>query len=356
MIAQLEPETGLRLAPWPGLELVAPSEHPEASSLFLEVAASIGGQLCRDALWAEGRCAWMGQWVHPSAGRSRTCHKVFGPDLYLGSAGVALFLARLAAKTGETTYRRTASAALWRSLETADSIEPASRPSLYTGWTGLALAGLTIAEVLEEEAFRTPSLELVRSVTSMPRENWDVLGGVAGAIPALLRIHDTYEGYRELGEETLLLQAVELGDHLLERAILSDEGLSWGDHEMGVNPRRAEEGGSFGNLTGFSHGAGGVGWALAELYAVTGEDRFREAASEAFRYERHWYDEAKKNWMDLRDPAVLGDRHREAHLHEGLVPWRWRGGPLPAEGLADSRGRDPARRSGNRRRDLPHGP
>ena len=306
MIEQLESTTGLRLAPWPGLELEAPAERPEVGSLFLDVAASIGGQLCRDALWAEGRCAWMGQWVHPGAGRSRTCHTVFGPDLYLGSAGVGLFLARLAAHTGEKIVRRTASAALWRSLESAERIEPVSRPSLYSGWTGLALAGLAVAEALDEEALRGPSLELVRDVTSMPREQWDLLGGVAGAIPTLLRIHDTYDGHMELGAETLIDQALELGDHLLERAIRSDQGLSWGDVATGVSTERVEHGGPFGNLTGFSHGAGGVGWALAELYATTGEKRFAEAASEAFRYERHWYDTAKQNWLDLRDPAVLG--------------------------------------------------
>jgi lantibiotic modifying enzyme len=257
----------------------------------------------------------MGQWVHPSAGRTRLCHTVFGPDLYLGSGGVALFLAHLAARTGDAVFRRTALAALWRSLDTAELVAPASRPSLYSGWTGLALAGVTVAEALGEEGLRAPSLELVRDVTSLPREEWDLLGGVAGAIPALLRLHDTHEGYRELGSDTLVVQAVELGDHLLEQAVQSDEGLSWGPVATGVSVNRDD--GPFGNLTGFSHGAGGVGWALAELHASTGEDRFAEAAREAFRYERHWYDAERKNWCDLRDPAVLGTGAEEPTCMRG---------------------------------------
>jgi lantibiotic modifying enzyme len=82
--------------------------------------------------------------------------------------------------------------------------------------------------------------------------------------------------------------------------------MSWGPVATGVGHHRATEGGPFGNLAGFSHGAGGVGWALTELFAATGEPRFREAVAEAFRYERHWYDEERRNWGDLRDPAVMG--------------------------------------------------
>lgn len=301
---------GLRLAPWPGLGAEIPSERPEVGPVFLNVASAIGGKLCRDALWAEERCAWMGEWVRPAAGKVRPCHMVFGPDLYLGSSGIALFLARLAAKTGERVLRRTASAAMWRSLDTANQVAPVSRLSLFNGWTGLALAGLAVAEALGEEQLRTPSLALVRDVLSLEREEWDLLSGVSGAIPALLRIHDMYGGGADhsaaLSSDLLVQQAIELGDHLLDRAVRSDEGMSWGAVTAGVHHSHAREGGPFGNLTGFSHGASGVGWAMTELFDATGETRFREAASEAFRYERHWYDEARRNWLDLRDPVELG--------------------------------------------------
>ena len=41
------------------------------------------------------------------------------------------------------------------------------------------------------------------------------------------------------------------------------------------------------NLTGFSHGAAGIGYALLELYAITKELKFLMAAENAFSYENH---------------------------------------------------------------------
>jgi lantibiotic modifying enzyme len=55
------------------------------------------------------------------------------------------------------------------------------------------------------------------------------------------------------------------------------------------------------NLTGFGHGAAGVGYALLELFHATGDSKYRRAAESAFAYERHWYDPSQQNWPDLRE-------------------------------------------------------
>src|SRR5581483_2271946 len=77
-----------------------------------------------------------------------------------------------------------------------------------------------------------------------------------------------------------------------------DEGWSW-----------RTVGGMRRNLTGFSHGTAGIGWALLELWSATGEERFRGGALEAFRYERSLFDAEQRNWPDYREeetryPAV----------------------------------------------------
>jgi lantibiotic modifying enzyme len=56
-------------------------------------------------------------------------------------------------------------------------------------------------------------------------------------------------------------------------------------------------------LTGFSHGASGIGFALLRLFSATGEVRYRDAAIDAFRYERTQFDSAEGNWYDLRKNA-----------------------------------------------------
>ena len=54
------------------------------------------------------------------------------------------------------------------------------------------------------------------------------------------------------------------------------------------------------NLLGFSHGAGGIAWALLELAHVTGEARYAATAQAALRYERRWYSPEHGSWPDFR--------------------------------------------------------
>jgi lantibiotic modifying enzyme len=58
------------------------------------------------------------------------------------------------------------------------------------------------------------------------------------------------------------------------------------------------------NLTGFSHGAAGAGYALLALFHATGDAQYREAAMLAFQYERHWFDPTVGNWPDFRGDPV----------------------------------------------------
>jgi lantibiotic modifying enzyme len=170
------------------------------------------------------------------------------------------------------------------------------RLGLYTGWLGISLAALRVADLLEEDWPREPAVALVNSLAAgeVDTGNEDLLAGCAGAIVALLVLRE-----RHIEDDSLAALATRLGDHLINVAVRDERGWSWGRlHEPGS--------GAFGNLAGYSHGAGGIGWALVELYAATGEGRFRDAGEEAFRYERSWFDPERGNWPDLRDPELSG--------------------------------------------------
>ena len=88
----------------------------------------------------------------------------------------------------------------------------------------------------------------------------------------------------------LVGDAVAGGERLLATATVTPHGWSWAAPEA---PRRR-------HLCGLSHGAGGIGWALLELYAATGDERFRAGAEGAFAYERSWLDRETGTWPDLR--------------------------------------------------------
>jgi lantibiotic modifying enzyme len=278
--------TGVSLAPPAGSE----------RALFVQTAAALGAQLCRDALWAGGLCNWIGFSMESLGGQWRQVHRAYGGDLYSGTSGIALFLARLHAATGERVFARTAMGAIRQSLEHgAQEIEPLARVGAYSGCVGLGEAALQIAALLDAEPLREPAFALLAEAADAELgRHLDVVAGCAGAIPLLLRAHTGHGG-----PAFLINAAVRLGDHLLATAARSDVGWSWG--EFGAPGARLK-----GNLTGYSHGAGGIGWSLLELGAATGETRFCDAGKEAFRYERHWFDATHGNWPDLREPELSG--------------------------------------------------
>ena len=60
---------------------------------YFETAERIGGRLCRDAQWHQGRCNGTADFLDSDS----VAHGALGPDLYDGASGIALFLWRLAA-------------------------------------------------------------------------------------------------------------------------------------------------------------------------------------------------------------------------------------------------------------------
>jgi lantibiotic modifying enzyme len=234
--------------------------------------------------------------MEPLGGRWQQVHKVFGPDFYGGTSGIALALATLYQETSERVFKRTALGAIHHALAQSEEIAPVGRVGLYSGWFGISLAALKVASLLDDDALRAPALRLVESLMSSEVDltNEDVLAGCAGAIAALLMLREQFDE-----DDALIEFATRLGDHLIETAVKAESGWSWGELYK-------PESGAFGNMTGYSHGAGGIGWALLELYNATDEARFLEAGEAAFKYERHWFNPANGNWPDLRAPEISG--------------------------------------------------
>jgi type 2 lantibiotic biosynthesis protein LanM len=233
---------------------------------YLEIAERIGARLCRDAIWYQGRTNWTSDFLDGEA----VAHGALGPELYSGTSGIGLFLWRLAEVTGERIFRVTAEAALRQALDRM----PVSGCGFYSGGLGIFYAAAEIRQEFDEDI-------VLRQAEPNPMQ-LDLIDGSAGAIAVLLNLH------ARTRSTPLLEAAVRHADLLLREASRTEDGWSW-------RTIRASQ-----NLTGFSHGASGIAWALIELHRVTGEHRFREAALEAFRYERNCFNPAEQNWPDFR--------------------------------------------------------
>ena len=94
---------------------------------FLQAADRIGHRLCRDALWSEGRCTWLGWAMEAHNGAWRTAYQPASGVLYEGSAGIGLFLAHLFRFTGEPKNHCPKSAALIAASQSSAGFTRASR-------------------------------------------------------------------------------------------------------------------------------------------------------------------------------------------------------------------------------------
>jgi lantibiotic modifying enzyme len=269
---------------------------------FLATASAIGRRIVDAAVWHRGRCTWMGAAADPKQ-RWPLEYRALGPSPYDGTAGVGLFLAQLAAVTGEQPARRTAVGAFRHALERAGPLPRADREGFHTGVAGVALAAARAATWMNEPLLEANARALITEaeLPSCAARCPDVVMGSAGSVIGLLALADALEDPR------LVERAGAAGVDLLAHATVTSRGWSWASpgHRY---PR---------HLCGLSHGAGGIGWALAELFGATRDDRFRVGATGAFAYERSWLDADSGRWPDLRFPVRRRGEPNRASLATG---------------------------------------
>lgn len=294
------------------------------SEPFLDEARAIGDDLVARAVWHRDRCSWLARPVLGKDGAPALVPTLapLGPSVYGGTAGIGLFLARLASFTDDAQHKRVAAGALRHAAHHAILGGPgapggangaSARFGYYGGALGIAWALHEAGERFADAPLARESRRLVRALAhhrDEPRQH-DLTYGAAGAIPTLLAL-----ARRGVPEAEPLARI--LGEGLLAAAEPSGDALSW--------PLPPVTGLSFPrHLAGMSHGASGIALGLAHLHHATGEARWRDAALAAFRYERAAFDPEARTWGDLRRPFGPDGRPR--------VQGRWCHG-APGIGMA----------------------
>lgn len=259
-----------------------PSKTMTNRSDWMAAAEKIGARIVAEAMWYRNRCQWIGAEPIPQGGVGAIDYRTLPAGLYSGTAGVALFLAELASRTGDGDARRTALGAIRQALGKSNG-----EVGLYPGATGIALAAGRIGALLGDDWLSERADTLARRVLRravVPREH-DLMYGTAGRIVGAFALESLLDVPAGRATERY-------GQALLRSAERSAEGCSW----PGQDTRWTQ------NLTGLSHGAAGVAQALALLWQRTGDDQYRTAAVEAIAYEQKHFDPTLGNWADLRPP------------------------------------------------------
>lgn len=264
----------------------APPSPDELIAAALDIAAEIRERAIRDP---DGSLAWIVP--HFLIQTERYQLQPTGPALYDGGAGIALFFAALEHVTG-AGYRDQALGALQPFRR--EVREYGARAARYSsigaaeGIASMVYALVSAARLLDEPDLLADARAAARLITPdrmASDRSLDVLDGAAGAILGLLSLFEI-----DADEEVLEL-ALRAGDHLLRNRKESEPGPRTWPTASGLL------------LTGFSHGAAGISYALGRLYQASGEKAFLDAAAEGIAYEDAVFIPEAGNWPDFRqDP------------------------------------------------------
>jgi type 2 lantibiotic biosynthesis protein LanM len=265
---------------------------PLTSSQLLQKAEAIAEEIAARCLRdTAGNVNWIGFSYVPNAERFQ--FQPLGFSLYDGSCGVALFLASVAHVTGSSHWGDLAVDALQSLrtvLHTSNDFfaQKFARRIGIGGGTGIGsiiYSLVKISQFLTNTALLEDAQLAAKLITPeliAADQQLDVIGGAVGAILGLLSL------YQQTGEAKVLDQAIECGQHLLAHRVSHLESpKAW--KTIAQQP-----------LTGFSHGAAGISYALLRLYAVTKDQAYLQAAEEGIDYERSVFSTSAANWPDLR--------------------------------------------------------
>jgi lantibiotic modifying enzyme len=267
-----------------------------------DAAVTIGRQLCAAAIVANaGRHAnWIGRRdiiEDRLLAQYSVRSAALGPDVYAGSAGIALFLAELCGHTGEPQFAAMAAAALRRSVRYLQTHELPLHPySFFAGHAGILAVALRLRAVAPDADVDAECDWLAAQIAvadSLPRSP-DIIAGSAGAILALVDLAG------RSGNATALDAARACGHALCASAQWTDDTCAWVPHSA-AGDRRSPP------MAGVAHGAAGMALALMALHRRVPDPAYLAAVRGALAFTDQLYDETEGNWVDARFEHTRSD-------------------------------------------------
>lgn len=257
---------------------------PSPAEAYREVAHTIAAKLARTAIWAGDRCNWVGSAIELVHGNYQVVQRAHSADLYSGTAGIVLFLTLLLEQHSDAVLADTLEGAVNHVLADQSTADGLVNYAYYGGALGPASALIEAGSRLGRADWEEAGWERLANICAKPIQEFevDIIRGVAGAIPVLLR-------YRARRPAPYLDEAVvRCGDFLVQAALKQPTAWSWV-----TLPDQMP-------LTGYSHGAAGIALALLKLYYATGNPTYYTGAMMGFNFERLLFNPDLQNWPDLR--------------------------------------------------------
>jgi type 2 lantibiotic biosynthesis protein LanM len=255
--------------------------------MLLEEACRIGDRLEELSLQDGTHITWIGfAYVNKTWSLDALLE-----DLYGGSSGVILALAYL----GSFGFGKYTELAL-RALKTLrirleDTGKHFHSIGAFNGWGGIIYILSHLGVLWNDPELFSYTHGLVDRLPELIEkdEALDLVGGCAGCIGGLLAL------YKVSPSDKVLAACVQCGERLLAKAQQMETGVGWFSNLKTTKP-----------ITGFAHGSAGIAWALFELAAQTGNEKYKTTALQAVVYENSRYSSEARNWTDNASALELG--------------------------------------------------
>jgi len=224
-----------------------------------------------------------------------------GGDLYSGVSGMTLLFGYLSVLYKDQAVQKFTTGLCQSLLETVESNLMHTEIGALSGISGMLYALSHLKGFCPPSRLAAACNKILQTLKMFKvggsSFGYDIASGSAGIICTLLSYHAAFRN------PAALALAVQHGEHILRNADELPSGLGWKETNTA-------------HLTGFARGAAGIAYALGRLFRESGDERFKQVAIEALRFERSTFNEQAQNWRDYRDRV----RGSEA-AGRGSVAW-----------------------------------
>ncbi|MEY2925817.1 MAG: hypothetical protein RL367_294, partial [Pseudomonadota bacterium] len=268
-----------------------PGDEELPAAEYLVEVDEIGQMICNKAIWADGVPDWV---IITQGENGRSALLPAGLDIYDGVAGIGIFMLEAGKRLGKAQFLDLGRSCGKR-LQTAMGIEQRRIGGAYNGAASNAWALFRLGQGFAEPSWcDSASMELVRLAGLIEKDRmFDLIGGSAGYAAVALDV------FRATGEAGLRDAAIKAGEFMITKRVACEIGHA-------LPPRHGDR-----PLTGFSHGAAGMGFALLHIGAEFGHNDLISAGYSAFDYEDSQFDPVIHGYPDLRE-IVAKDRHSDS--------------------------------------------
>ena len=212
----------------------------------------------------------------------------FNNSIYSGKAGIIIYLLELYEITKSESFLFEAES-LAQVIYNEVKDKETSSFAFFTGDIGVSYVFLKLFKITQKSCYLDYSIHISKKsknhLALQKKPIIDLINGVSGILLGLLHLHQA-----GVNDEWLIEDIKFYVDYIISKSEFGINGGVFWDRTNKINQ----------GLTGFSHGASGIGFVFNELYKITKIDGFKHLCFQTFLYEDSNYDKTKKNWLDFR--------------------------------------------------------